>query len=280
MTEEYSKEELFQQHSLKLIQATKAGKLEEVKSLLAKQINPNVKDDQQCTALMYGAMSGNLEIVKLLVEAKADINAERFNSSSVLMLAVEKGYLEIVELLLENRVDFTWLNQYRECALSIAASKGNSRIIKQLLDAKTDKDRGVELDIALSQAAGFNQGVAIKMLLAAGANINGARANIFYPALSNAAMHGSLRATELLISLGADVNFRNEQGQTPLMIAADFGQEKIVEMLIKAGADVNAQDNKGKTVIKFAHFPDVKELLINAGAKGRRSPKRKSKLPD
>ena len=48
---------------------------------------------------------------------------------------------------------------------------------------------------------------------------------------------------------GAKVNIRNWNGVTALGVAAMSGQEEIVEMLLEAGAEVNTRDNEGNTVI-------------------------------
>ena len=59
-----------------------------------------------------------------------------------------------------------------------------------------------------------------------------------------------------LISHGADVNAREEDGETPLMYASLQGHAKVVEALLDAGADkelkANSGDWKGKTALDVA----------------------------
>ena len=71
---------------------------------------------------------------------------------------------------------------------------------------------------------------------------------IYWDRTSNAV----LTKVSKLIEKGANVNIQNENGFTPLMWAAAFGQEKTVEKLIQAGADVNFQDERGRTALMFA----------------------------
>lgn len=51
-----------------------------------------------------------------------------------------------------------------------------------------------------------------------------------------------LATIELLIELGADVNWACDHGITPLMVAANFGVTDIIRFLVDAGADLAARD--------------------------------------
>lgn len=92
-----------------------------------------------------------------------------------------------------------------------------------------------------------------------------------------------VKSVEENIAKGADINFTDNNGTTPLMYAVrtDFPAKKqkdcsmkIVKLLIKKGADVNAQDNQngkigGNHVINIAAFYssiDIVKLLIDSGA--------------
>ena len=62
------------------------------------------------------------------------------------------------------------------------------------------------------------------------------------------------------IAAGADLNARDEYGQTPLMYAASEGDSPaVLDALLKAGADVNAQTDAGWTALMYA-ARDAKEL--------------------
>ncbi len=68
-----------------------------------------------------------------------------------------------------------------------------------------------------------------------------------------------------LLQLGADIEARNEIGETPLLYAASLGRNNHVLALIDAGADVNARDNFSNTPLLRAlnHFPVMETLLSN-----------------
>ena len=74
-------------------------------------------------------------------------------------------------------------------------------------------------------------------------------------------------SVQILISNGADVNFKDNKGLTPLMYAVENDTNgRIVNFLLENGADVSAKDNENKTVFEYASKnpnPKIKENLIN-----------------
>ena len=63
---------------------------------------------------------------------------------------------------------------------------------------------------------------------------------------------GDASIVELLISLGQDVNAKNDSGDTPLLRAAVFGREEVANLLMSKGAKVNTQNKFGYTPLDMA----------------------------
>jgi len=80
------------------------------------------------------------------------------------------------------------------------------------------------------------------------------------------ASKGNKEIVELLIAAGADVNARDDGGDTPLLNAAAFGQKEIVELLIGKGAEVNAKNANGETPLDWAKG-EIADLLRKHGGK-------------
>jgi len=73
----------------------------------------------------------------------------------------------------------------------------------------------------------------------------------------------------LLEQPGIDVNVKNKDGRTTLIIASRCGRTKIVAMLLEKGADVDAKDNNGKTALMQASTSgrtEIVQMLLNKGA--------------
>ena len=66
---------------------------------------------------------------------------------------------------------------------------------------------------------------------------------------------------EQLLAIGADVNAKDRNGKTALMLIYD---SEIAKMLIEHGADINAKDNQGKTVLDMVKTNEIRNLVLNA----------------
>lgn len=68
----------------------------------------------------------------------------------------------------------------------------------------------------------------------------------------------------------ADVNAKNQYGETALMNAARWGRVENAAFLIDEGADINAMTKSGETALEFAAYSlhkNVVELLKSHGAR-------------
>ena len=83
------------------------------------------------------------------------------------------------------------------------------------------------------------------------------------------------KSVELLISNGAKVNVINNEGLTPLHIAAKNGYLKIAEILVSKSASVNVKDNEEQSPLDYALYsigypeghPEIVSFLREKGAK-------------
>jgi ankyrin repeat protein len=88
--------------------------------------------------------------------------------------------------------------------------------------------------------------------------------------LNAAAAAGDVAQTVALIDKGTDVNVRDGQGRTALMIAVARGKLDVVRLLLQRGADPNLADNGGRTALREAqdkNLGDIAAMLRNAGAR-------------
>jgi len=90
-----------------------------------------------------------------------------------------------------------------------------------------------------------------------------------YQGLHAAAAAGDIAEINRLAAAGADLDARDRQGRTPLMVAAFQRDHDAARALIAAGADVNALENSQYDLLTIAGVLDdvaMVELGIAAGA--------------
>jgi ankyrin repeat protein len=123
---------------------------------------------------------------------------------------------------------------------------------------------------ALFDAAFAGNADRVRKLLAEGAEVNWRNAGGWTP-LMIAAAERHLEAVVVLLEAKADPNQRNAYGRTALMFAARYGQLAIVERLLAAGADPNVvpTDATGWTALVSAAVEGqaaVLRTLLDKGA--------------
>lgn len=146
--------------------------------------------------------------------------------------------------------------------------------LKRLLSIdKTIIDKKYKGDTAIMKASRrCNGSNVVAFLLENGANINDkeVRDTIDQIPLIVAADGGCKDIVEMLLEAGADIEHRNDQGETALISAAQNGHKEIVQMLLDAGANVNQENADGETAldlaIKLRHKKDLVDLLLEHSA--------------
>ena len=113
-------------------------------------------------------------------------------------------------------------------------------------------------EISIHAAAFLGNIEAINQHLAAGADVN-AKNDIGETLLHLAAYNDHKEIAELLIAEGADVNAKNDDGGNPLHYAAFWGHSEIAKLLIAKGANVNVKDDFYGTTVDSAER-DLEDL--------------------
>jgi len=198
-------------------------------------------------ALMFQAATGkNIELVKLLLEHGADPNYVAPNGETSLVIAILMGADDIVELLIKHKAQVNSIGQNIRCPLLVAIDRDCTNIARLLIEAGADIEAQNQNGTALYQAIDRMNIEIVRLLLARGAKIknDGPQPDLTVTAIPEIAAE--------LIKYGADVNGRNENEDTALILACLNNLPELIGELCKHGADVNLAGAHGETTLMHA----------------------------
>lgn len=229
--------------------------------LLAKgaDVNARLKDGR--TGLMLVARLGKNERIPLLLAKGADVNARDNTGATALMIASnvqwEEQSVKMMKALIARGANLNFTDNRGRTAADWAAQAGYLDRAKLLMASGTKiADRPAFLkraqNYALWRAIAGGEVSAAKALLEQGTDPD-FRDDQGETLLTIAAKEEySAAKTILLLDGGASANLANSAGDTPLMVAADRYQPATVKALLDHGADPNALDRGGNSVLMRA----------------------------
>jgi ankyrin repeat protein len=237
-----------------LVRAANAGDLATVQRLLGERADANDAAADGSTPLLWAAYHGDLAMVQSLLAAGAQVDAANRYGVTPLLQASRAGDAPIIEALVERGADVELAHPDGETPLMAAARVGRVPAVEVLLANGADPNVQdfFQQQTALMRATAEGHVAVIDTLLKAGANPNlqarvtalTERKNADHPtggftALMWAVRNGSVPAVERLVAGGADLNLRNGDGATAMMIAIVNDRFDMAAKLLELGADAN-----------------------------------------
>ncbi len=128
--------------------------------------------------------------------------------------------------------------------------------IQQLVKSNKPQAEKIFLELCSSDYSDID---AVKAFVTLGIDIN-IKNDKGIPALMLASQGGRTEVVKLLLDKGAKVNVADNNGDTALIFASRGGNKEIVELLLDRGVDINAVDNNGYTALNWAFKQGHKEI--------------------
>jgi ankyrin repeat protein len=256
--------------------AARNGDVASATILLAAGANVNETVAAGMSALVVAIHSGHDEVASLLIDKGADVNAMGAGYSA-LHIAVRRGELKPVESLISHGADV------------------HARLLKATPTTRTTRRPSLHYSWVGATpywiAARLANVELMRLLKAHGAdpaaNARDGTTTLMAPLSRFPVPAGSVRekpaleAVKLAIEYGGDIHATNDDGDTPLHLAAWLGWDTVVQFLVDNGARIDAKNKKGKTPLAMtsAHTGEFQgsdtvverkttaELLRKLGAK-------------
>jgi serine/threonine-protein phosphatase 6 regulatory ankyrin repeat subunit A len=182
--------------------------------------------------LHTAAFKSRVRTVRVLVDAGCDVNAVARNGKTPLMMAAEYASKETVQMLLD-----CGANPY------FTRADGTNALFAAVLNAV--KTQSISI---------------MRLLLDYGLDVNSRdsrQRTPFLYALSQSGVNFRFQSSEALLQFGADVFARDEEGGSALHYAAQKTNAILIEWLCDHGADVNWYDNNDQTPMFWAFQRDL-----------------------
>lgn len=218
-----------------------------VEFLIAHGADMNAKRDENGITPFFGAVTyRSKEVLVFFISKGVDVNAEVVEGQSPLHHAAIMGWEEGIEILLAAGANIRGKGtQGREAlAFAICAGKGTTGLLIAKgadVNARDEAGRtalhwaafcGLEEMANLAMENGGDPRIEKLWAKAGGRSI----LRVIPDAIKAEYLQDARETVELLIAKGADLSAKDDNGQTPLMIAVTEKRDDVAEILRKAGA--------------------------------------------
>jgi ankyrin repeat protein len=169
----------------------------------------------------------------------------------------------MVEILIANGVDVNAQNESGKDALMLAAFNGKQKIVKTLREFgatydSTDRSGSTAVHYAVDGGSVDT----LTWMLLDGAHADPKDTTSYWtPLLRAASLNAGREICELLVKFGADVNARDSENKSVLIIAIINGNQPLVELLVDNGVDVFFKNEYGKNAYDLAVAMDRRRVI-------------------
>ena len=258
-----------------IIRAAGANACDSIRWLIEKGANINTDEHNHNPTEFTFSYNDAYDAARLLIEEGADLSYEDNYGDNYLIMAARSGRNDLIATLLNKGIPIDRENLSGRTALMIAAENGHLASFNYLLEkgANINKINNFGQDMLHHAAQGKSKEI-VDYLLKKGFNPN-KKSESGTTAFMHALRVGNKQIVKLLydyLKSKDEIIYKNGEGVTLIMYAAEGGLTDFIATLIKDGHDINEQDKEGKTALWYVkssvseNDPKTFDFLVKNGA--------------
>lgn len=226
--------------------------------------NIDAVDKEGLTALILAVLGKDPQTVTYFAGYKHLLEIGNSGGSTPLIFAANNGFSAACEILVKAGANLYVRNNEETSVLHVAAGNGDPETVRYLATNKPLLELRSGEYTPLLFAAGLGKRAACEILIKAGAKpdvVNDKGSTALHLSVSCDNGKGNRETLEYLATYKQLLEVKNNDGDTPLLLASSLGNRTFCELLVKAGADANTTDNEGGNALHWAASNEKTETV-------------------
>ncbi len=238
--------------------------------------SPNKTEQARLDAeLVAAAWRNDVDRARRLIDRGADVNAQDDTSQSAFLIAASEGYVDLLDLTMAHGSDLDSKDSFNGTALIRATERGHADIAGRLVRAGIEVDHVNNLGwTALHESVILGDGSeeyvdTVRVLVAAGADVGIPTVRDGLTAGEHATRMGQDEVAALLVRTAAADVVRRPVAEDRLLAAAADGDADGVALALRNEANIEVRDGNERTALLVAATNDrvpIARLLVALGA--------------
>ncbi|XP_077542852.1 myosin phosphatase targeting subunit 75D [Haemaphysalis longicornis] len=244
--------------SVMLLEAAARNDVDEVRRLLMLGVSPDSTNEDGLTALHQCCIDDSEEMMKLLIDFNANVNAKDSEQWTPLHAAATCGHIHLVRYLISRGADLLAVNADGNMPYDICEDEPTLDYIESEMAKRGITQEMIDETRAANEVMMLSD---LKSLSDTGSDLEFRDEQGATP-LHIAAANGYVSVVEFLLDQHVSTDVCDNDQWQPIHAAACWGHPDVLEMLVQAGADLNARTKNGETPYDICEDPDLKERIV------------------